>query len=342
MSAFFLHHPRETDLALFAGGELGPLSRWRIERHIEGCEQCEQVTADFFRLPDQISELGELPEVDWNAMAEAIDGRLRAEAATAAPTPKRGYGPAVWQLGAAAACLIAVVAVMRQQPTFEPAESAAPLTEIRQEAQRQAPALSPPAEQFASAPLDEAREAEPPAQRIAKAKASTEQEQYRGVSPVAANSAAGFADRDAQIQDLRKNEKLTSDIAAPPPPASPGERAEPAAPVTARAQVKTAPTSALKRSAEGAAESAAAPQLRSDMGLARRTAVAGGRAASAPMPAAVFSLGDEADSAAMTPLRIQPPAGVQFEAVPGADGKITLRYFDPETGVLTIVDVDTP
>ena len=37
MSAFFLQHPKETDLALFAGGELGPFARWRIERHIETC-----------------------------------------------------------------------------------------------------------------------------------------------------------------------------------------------------------------------------------------------------------------------------------------------------------------
>ncbi len=132
MSAFFMHHPRETDLALFAGGELGPLGRWRIEKHIESCESCERITADFFRLPDQISELGELPDVDWNAMAESIEGRVRAETAAAEPLRGRRISPAVWQLGAAAACVIAVVAVMRQQPTYEPAASQ---LELKQEAQ---------------------------------------------------------------------------------------------------------------------------------------------------------------------------------------------------------------
>ena len=69
MSAFFLEHPRETDLALFAGGESGPFARWRIERHVERCPQCQEITADFFRLPVQLNELADLPVVDWRRMA---------------------------------------------------------------------------------------------------------------------------------------------------------------------------------------------------------------------------------------------------------------------------------
>ena len=50
MSLLFVGHPKETDLALFAGGELGPIARWRIERHLHGCDWCRDTVADFFHL----------------------------------------------------------------------------------------------------------------------------------------------------------------------------------------------------------------------------------------------------------------------------------------------------
>ena len=72
MRSFFLHHPRETDLALFAGGELGPLARWRIERHLDKCARCQEDVSDFFHLQGDLDDLAETPSVDWQALAHRI------------------------------------------------------------------------------------------------------------------------------------------------------------------------------------------------------------------------------------------------------------------------------
>ena len=44
-----MRHPSQTDLALFAGQELGILSRWRLGRHTRVCPQCRRLTEAFRR-----------------------------------------------------------------------------------------------------------------------------------------------------------------------------------------------------------------------------------------------------------------------------------------------------
>jgi len=122
MSVFFLKHPDERDLALFAGGEAGPFERWRIERHLESCPRCKSETASFFHLQEELSPLAELPEVDWNALAESIEEALpTAEAAVG--EERRTLVPA-WGYGLAAACAAVVLALVVQTPWSQP-ESAA-------------------------------------------------------------------------------------------------------------------------------------------------------------------------------------------------------------------------
>lgn len=120
MSALFLSHPKETDLALFAGGELGPLSRWRIERHLQQCDHCQEAVADFFHLQSEVSELAETPAVDWNALAQEIGARVRVEAPAAEPEP-RGWAahPRVWQFGLATATLLCAFLIVRQLPVIQ-------------------------------------------------------------------------------------------------------------------------------------------------------------------------------------------------------------------------------
>ena len=123
MSAFFLEHPKETDLALFAGGESGPFARWRIERHVESCPRCQDIAADFFRLPDQLNELADLPSVDWKQMAMAIESGVRADAAVGRPARRyRFLPPLAWQAGLVAATVVVGVGVVWQasQPQPEP------------------------------------------------------------------------------------------------------------------------------------------------------------------------------------------------------------------------------
>ena len=105
MRFLYWGHPSEGDLALFAGGELGPVSRWRIEGHLSGCERCRQVVSEFFELRSQVMDLGDLPHLDWAAFGERIQrelGRAQQE-----PTPRFQWRPA-W--GAAFALVLLVAA----------------------------------------------------------------------------------------------------------------------------------------------------------------------------------------------------------------------------------------
>lgn len=118
MSLFYIGHPKETDLALFAGGESGPLTRWRIERHLQSCEACQTDVADFFHLQDDLEELAHLPSsIDWDAMSLRIREAV-AEAGEVEPEPAPGFfqKPLAWQLGLATAAVFCGFIVIQQYP----------------------------------------------------------------------------------------------------------------------------------------------------------------------------------------------------------------------------------
>ena len=125
MSLLYWGHPAETSLALFAGGELGPLSRWRIEKHLQDCASCQHIVADFFHLQSDLSELSLLPALDWDAMTAKICERA-AETAPSEPAPRPFLSPPMmWRYGLVTATLFCAFVVVRQFP-FEksPRESA--------------------------------------------------------------------------------------------------------------------------------------------------------------------------------------------------------------------------
>ena len=125
MSLLYWGHPAETSLALFAGGELGPLSRWRIEKHLQDCASCQHIVADFFHLQSDLSELSLLPALDWDAMTAKICERA-AETAPSEPAPRPFLSPPMmWRYGLVTATLFCAFVVVRQFP-FEksPQESA--------------------------------------------------------------------------------------------------------------------------------------------------------------------------------------------------------------------------
>ena len=146
MSLLFVGHPKETDLALFAGGELGPLARWRIERHLQGCEWCRGTVADFFHLQGDLAELAELPSLDWDGMARQIRERLEEPAAVSQPVvteavplqdtreePRRvPVSPLVWRVGLAMAAAVSVAVVVYQIPTSPGPETVGSVAELSQ------------------------------------------------------------------------------------------------------------------------------------------------------------------------------------------------------------------
>lgn len=144
MSAFFQKHPSERDLALFAGGESGPFARWRVERHLESCPRCKEEVASFFRLQQELSPLAELPDVDWNSLAESIEQALPAATTDSLEAPSKSLVPA-WGYGLGAVATAALLAFVLQSPWTQTAQEPVVETaslEMRQEKLDQPVALS--------------------------------------------------------------------------------------------------------------------------------------------------------------------------------------------------------
>jgi hypothetical protein len=75
-------HPAETQIALFAGGDLGRWERWRVSRHISRCSTCRQEVQVLRDAANQLRELaGEMPELpnalNWDRLAEEMTGNIR-------------------------------------------------------------------------------------------------------------------------------------------------------------------------------------------------------------------------------------------------------------------------
>ena len=188
MSVLFFSHPKETDLALFAGGELGPLARWRIERHLQQCDGCQEAVADFFHLQSEVSELAQTPVVDWNALAEEIGARVRLEVPPPDAKPQ-GWAahPRVWQFGLATATVLCAFLIVRQLPTIQ--------NGARQAPQAEALMVDPAAGMASSTPTDEPQkavvsdESKSPVAALQFAKeASSRDELFREAKDTAADS----------------------------------------------------------------------------------------------------------------------------------------------------------
>jgi hypothetical protein len=74
-----MRHPDETQLALFAGGDLDFLGNIRTKLHLRGCESCRSEVAAFQAGRERLqSECDELPAtLDWDRLAAEITGNIR-------------------------------------------------------------------------------------------------------------------------------------------------------------------------------------------------------------------------------------------------------------------------
>ncbi|MEP6714921.1 MAG: hypothetical protein ABJC09_05065 [Terriglobia bacterium] len=61
-------HPSEPQLALFAGGECGPLARYRVGRHVRGCARCADEVNQFEDLRQEVAEIAP-PDLDWEQLS---------------------------------------------------------------------------------------------------------------------------------------------------------------------------------------------------------------------------------------------------------------------------------
>jgi len=72
-----MKHPNQATLALHAGGDLGPLARWRTERHLARCGRCREEMEAFDQVREMLPELAETPEISWNRLAAEMRANIR-------------------------------------------------------------------------------------------------------------------------------------------------------------------------------------------------------------------------------------------------------------------------
>jgi len=70
-------HPTPSDLALFAGRDLGWLARWRAARHLSRCPECRDEVRGFTEARDRLITLNELPAISWNRLAIDMKANIR-------------------------------------------------------------------------------------------------------------------------------------------------------------------------------------------------------------------------------------------------------------------------
>jgi hypothetical protein len=385
MSLLFIGHPKETDLALFAGGELGPLARWRIEQHLQQCNGCQDAVADFFHLQSEVSALAETPAVDWKALAHNIAVRVRVET-PAVEDKSAGWlaHPRIWQLGLATATLLCTIVVVRQLPTLgesakqavSPAVPGAPASAGTRAFEENATAeadASRAGQELSDAARLELPKAPVPGSQFAQADEVFSTDRTAGESKENAASepsksvASDLRNRrdDAFQLESRVERTVPTDVEAERPPA-----AEPV------------DVLAANRAAATPAPAAAAPPAAADSGALRDRAVgavagqslAGGAAfrqpaeagerrkaeraelAQAPQPApppqrllarqAMLDKKTDADGVwapergfTVLPAALEDPA---VDVGVAADGWISIRAVDANSGTITITDVYVP
>lgn len=73
-----MRHPSETELALYAGRELGWFTRLRVGRHISGCASCRREAEAFREVrTDLAMSVSEMPsDVNWGRLATEMRANI--------------------------------------------------------------------------------------------------------------------------------------------------------------------------------------------------------------------------------------------------------------------------
>jgi hypothetical protein len=69
------HHPSDLDLAAFSSSDLGFFRRFGVERHVRGCEQCQDEVAAICEMRAELAGI-ELPELNWDALASEMRANI--------------------------------------------------------------------------------------------------------------------------------------------------------------------------------------------------------------------------------------------------------------------------
>lgn len=107
-------HISETDLALYAGNDLGTFDRLRVEWHLRRCGTCQQDVTEFSEQRASMKREIPEPDVDWKRLSAEMKANIRlgleaGNCIAAEPSRRRpiwGSGPRWQWVAAGVACAI--------------------------------------------------------------------------------------------------------------------------------------------------------------------------------------------------------------------------------------------
>ena len=94
----------EHTIALHAGGDLGRLRRWLVDRQLARCPQCRAAVSEYSEVLDELARARPVPEIDFDALAHNV------RVAAAQSRPIRGTQTG-WRWRTAAGVGLAAVAL---------------------------------------------------------------------------------------------------------------------------------------------------------------------------------------------------------------------------------------
>jgi hypothetical protein len=129
-----MHHPNESDLALYAGNDLSRFARLRVDWHLRTCGKCQQEVTEFSSQRAETLRNAPEPEVNWDRLAAEMKANIRLglEAGECIALPQVHRGHSAWAWTALATSVMIAVAVggemwVRRPWSVEPASGSAEL-----------------------------------------------------------------------------------------------------------------------------------------------------------------------------------------------------------------------
>jgi hypothetical protein len=98
-------HPKAGELALYIGGDCGPLAKWRIARHLRACEGCRSEADAYRKSREELRQsVADLPAgLNWERLSREMTGNIRVGLAAGAcvgdfPAKRRGKPLLQWNI----------------------------------------------------------------------------------------------------------------------------------------------------------------------------------------------------------------------------------------------------
>ncbi len=109
-----MKHPAGSQLALFAGGDLALLNRWRVQRHLAECDYCRREVESLRHAADQIrtASLDPIPGLNWTRLADEMTANIHLglEAGECVAIPTRRPERMGWKAAAVTAGITCTLA----------------------------------------------------------------------------------------------------------------------------------------------------------------------------------------------------------------------------------------